>query len=43
MSCPLYNNSNLNYTGSDYNSPYGLIQKGGKRKNKSNQRYRSKF
>ncbi len=29
-SCPLYNNSNLNFTGNK--NPYGLIQNGGKRK-----------
>lgn len=28
--CPLYNKTNLNFTGSQ--NPYGLIQQGGKRK-----------
>ena len=28
--CPLYNSTNLNFTGSQ--NPYGLIQQGGKRK-----------
>lgn len=31
-SCPLYNNSNLDYTGNKMNNPYSLIQKAGKRK-----------
>ena len=30
-SCPLYNNSNLDYTGNKMNNPYSLIQKAGKR------------
>lgn len=34
-SCPLYNSSNLNYTGSKSNNPYSLIQKAGKRRRKS--------
>ena len=33
-SCPLYNNSNLDYTGNKMNHPYSLIQKAGKRKTK---------
>jgi len=33
-SCPLYNNSNLDYTGNKMNNPYSLIQKAGKRKTK---------
>ena len=31
-SCPLYNSSNLDYTGNKMNNPYLLIQKAGKRK-----------
>ena len=30
--CPLYNGQNLNFTGNE--NPYGLIQKGGKRKSR---------
>jgi hypothetical protein len=30
--CPLYNGENLDFTG--HKNPYGLIQKGGKRKTK---------
>jgi len=30
--CPLYNGTNLNYTGTA--NPYALIQKGGKRKSR---------
>ena len=32
---PLYNSSNLDYTGSKTNNPYSLIQKAGKRKRKT--------
>ena len=32
---PLYNSSNLDYTGSKSNNPYSLIQKAGKRKRKT--------
>jgi hypothetical protein len=28
--CPLYNGTNLNFTGTE--NPYGLIQKGGKKR-----------
>lgn len=30
--CPLYNGTNLDYTGNKYNNPYTLIQKAGRRK-----------
>lgn len=32
--CPLYNGSNLNFTGSE--NPYGLIQKAGKKRSRRN-------
>lgn len=35
---PLYNSSNLNYTGSASNNPYSLIQKAGKRKRMTKKR-----
>ena len=41
-SCPLYNSSNLNYTGSKSNNPYSLIQKAGKRKRKTKRRSMTK-
>ena len=39
---PLYNSSNLDYTGSKTNNPYSLIQKAGKRKRKRNSRIKTK-
>ena len=33
--CPLYNNSNLAYTGNKFNNPYTLIQKAGRKVKKS--------
>lgn len=33
-SCPLYNSSNLAYTGNKFNNPYVLIQKAGKKSKK---------
>ena len=32
--CPLYNGTNLNFTGSE--NPYGLIQKAGKKRTRKN-------
>lgn len=32
--CPLYNGTNLNFTGSE--NSYGLIQKGGKKRTRKN-------
>ena len=39
---PLYNSSNLDYTGSKTNNPYSLIQKAGKRKRKRKTRTKTK-
>lgn len=38
--CPLYNGTNLNFTGSQ--NPYALIQKGGKKKSRKNKSKRKR-
>jgi len=40
--CPLYNGTNLDYTGNKYNNPYTLIQKAGKRKSSKGKRSKGK-
>ena len=39
---PLYNSSNLDYTGSKSNNPYSLIQKAGKKKRTKKQKMKTK-
>lgn len=41
--CPLYNGTNLDYTGNKYNNPYTLIQKAGRRRKQQSKTLRKRY